>query len=92
MENKPKIEREMEDLAKQIAQKKALLAKKRAQHNASLKKETRAKETRRKILAGAVVLQRAQNDPEFAARLFQILGEDLTEDRNRVLFPEIAQS
>jgi cell shape-determining protein MreC len=89
MENTEKQSREIEALKLQIAQKKALLAKKIAQQNEKLKKENRAKETRRKILAGAVVLQRAQKDSEFAARLFQILSEDLTEQRNRDLFPEI---
>ncbi len=92
MENLEKVSREIETLQKQIEQKKSLLKKKLAVQQQKQRKEARAKETRRKILAGAVVLQRAQNDAEFAARLFQILGEDLTEERNRVLFPEIAQN
>jgi multidrug resistance efflux pump len=92
METKEKAEREIEELELQIKQKKALLAKKRVQLNQKQKKEARAKDTRRKILAGAIVLQRAQKDADFAARLFQILNEDLTEERNRVLFPELMQN
>jgi septal ring factor EnvC (AmiA/AmiB activator) len=91
MENKENLSPEIEKLKQQIEQKKALLKKKIAQQTEKQKKQNRARDTRRKILAGAVVLQRAQKDSEFAARLFQIIGEDLTEDRNRILFPEIAQ-
>lgn len=89
MENPEKPLSEIERLEEQIRQKKALLTKKKSQLAQKAKRESRAKETRRKILAGAIVLQRAQNDPDFAARLFQIIGEDLIEDRNRALFPEI---
>jgi len=89
MENKKIETPEIEKLKNQIAQKKALLSKKIAQQNQKQKKEARARDLRRKILAGAVVLQRAQKDKDFAARLFQIIDEDLTEERNRVLFPEL---
>ena len=80
---------EIERLEKQIEQKKALLSQKKKRLAEKEKKEARAKETRRKILAGAVVLQRAQRDGDFAGRLWAIIAEDLTEERNRVLFPEL---
>ena len=89
MENQDKTTRDIEALEILIQQKKALLQKKKSQLQQKQKKEARAKETRRKILAGAVVLQRAQKDGDFAARLWQLLGEELTEERNRILFPEI---
>lgn len=92
MEIKEKSLSEIERLELQIEQKKAQLAQKKKQLAEKQKKEARAKETRRKILAGAVVLQRAQKDADFAARLWAIIGEDLTEERNRVLFPEILQN
>jgi multidrug resistance efflux pump len=91
MENPQKSSPEIEKLQQQIDQKKALLAKKKSQLAEKQKKEARANETRRKILAGAVVLQRAQTDPEFAALLFRLIGGSVTEKRNRDLFPEIGQ-
>ncbi len=91
MENPQKSSPEIEKLQQQIDQKKALLAKKKSQLAEKLKKQSRANETRRKILAGAVVLQKAQNDAEFAALLFRLLADALPEKRNRDLFPEIGQ-
>jgi multidrug resistance efflux pump len=90
MQNPEKPLSEIDKLQKQIEQKKALLAKKKSQLAEKQRKEARANETRRKILAGAVVLQRAQTDPEFAALLFRLIGESMTEQRNRDLFPEIS--
>ena len=83
---------EIERLEQQIEQKKALLSQKKKRLAEKEKKQARALETRRKILAGALVLARAQKDEEFAARLWQIIAEDLSEERHRVLFPEIARN
>ena len=92
MENPQKPLSEIERLEIQIEQKKTLLTKKKKQLAEKEKKQSRANETRRKILAGAVVLQRAQTDADFAALLFRLLGDNLPEERNRALFPEIKQT
>ena len=63
MENPQKPLSEIERLEIQIEQKKTLLTKKKKQLAEKEKKQSRANETRRKILAGAVVLQRAQLTP-----------------------------
>lgn len=91
MQNPAKSLSEIEKLQKQINQKEELIKTKRARLQQKEKKQARANETRRKILAGAVVLQRAQTDPDFAALLFRLLGDNLTEERNRALFPEIVK-
>lgn len=91
MENPKNLPPELEKLATQIKQKKELLKKKKNQLAQKQQKQDRARETRRKILAGAVVLQKAQTDPEFAAVLFRLIGDSMTEKRNRDLFPEIAE-
>ena len=91
MENPKNPTSEIQRLEEQIKQKQELLKKKKNQLAQKQQKEKRTKETRRKILAGAVVLQRAQTDPEFAAVLFRLIGESMTEKRNLDLFPEITE-
>jgi large subunit ribosomal protein L7/L12 len=46
----------------------------------------RRADTRRKVLAGAVVLQWAAKDNEFSGQLMKELGGFLTRDADRVLF------
>lgn len=48
--------------------------------------EARKQDTRRKILAGAVVLKAAEQDAEFAAVLRARLNQGLIAPRDRVLF------
>jgi hypothetical protein len=48
--------------------------------------QQRKDDTRRKILAGAAVLQHAENDAAFAAELTALLNSYVTEPRNRALF------
>lgn len=90
METDPNEAPDIAALRLQIAQKKALLQKKLAQKKTREKKEARTRDTRRKILAGAIVLQKAQTDPAFAARLFALIDDNI-EERNRALFPELPQ-
>ncbi len=91
MQNQPTEAPELERLKEQIEQKKALLAKKRAQIVHKRKKEARAQDTRRKILVGAIVLKKAETDAELVAKLREWLDEGLTEERNRALFPGLPQ-
>lgn len=65
---------------------------------ARLKNKERAQDTRRKIILGALILDRLENprDPEFAARLHRWLQDELpgflTRDVDRELFEEIMGS
>ena len=48
--------------------------------------QQRKDETRRKIIAGAIALERAQYDPDFAATLAGLLDEKVTKPADRALF------
>lgn len=77
-------------IAERIAQ---LEARKKALQ-ARLSKQERAVDTRRKVLLGALVLQRLEtgNDPEFTRRLREWLKRELPgfliRENDRALFPE----
>jgi len=79
-----------ERLAQLEAQKKTLQAR--------LGKRERAQDTRRKVLLGALVLQRLEtsNDPEFSKRLGDWLRRELpgflTRDADKVLFTDLIPS
>jgi hypothetical protein len=60
----------------------ALIKKEHTKH----KTQERTKENRRKYLAGTMVLQWAEKDNEFSARLIQGLKLFLTRDDERALF------
>jgi hypothetical protein len=79
-----------ERLAQLEAQKKTLQAR--------LGKQERAEDTRRKVLIGALVLQRLEtsNDNEFAKRLSDWLRRELpgflTRDGDKALFPDLLEA
>jgi len=69
------------------------LIKKREAVNARIKKEQartrtseRKKDTHRKVLAGAAVLQWATKDTAFAQRLMEEMGRFIVRDADRALF------
>jgi hypothetical protein len=69
------------------------LIEKRNAMNARIKREhnkqrmgDRKSDTRRKVLAGAAVLEWAAKDTEFSARLMEELKRFLVRDADRVLF------
>ena len=71
----------------------SLLIEKREAVNARIKQEEnklraseRKRETRRKVLAGAAVLEWAKRDNEFSARLITELKAFLVRDEDRALF------
>ena len=78
-----------ERIAQLEARKKALQAR--------LSKQERATDTRRKVLLGALVLQRLEtgHDPEFTRRLRDWLKRELpgflTRENDRALFPEFIE-
>ncbi|MGB1266007.1 MAG: mobilization protein [Nereida ignava] len=86
--------RQRKTLEQQILQ---LEAKKKSLQ-ARLKKQGRAKETRRKILIGAFILERmdSKRDPEFAHRLTEWLKRDLpgflTREADHKLFDDILET
>lgn len=82
-----KIEAEIEALQTKLKQKQALLKKQQAQKLAEERKQARTIDTRRKILTGAVVLKKAETDPDVFVQLKSWLEEGLTEERDRALFP-----
>jgi len=79
----------VERIAQLEARKKALQAR--------LSKQERAVDTRRKVLLGALVLQRLEtsNDPEFTRRLSDWLRRELPgfliRENDRALFPEFIE-
>ena len=61
-----------------------------------LAKTERKKDTRRKILVGATILNEAENDQELATRLHKLLNSQLTRNDDRALFdldliPEVTE-
>ena len=72
---------------KELRRKKKLILERqirRAQVRVNAKE--RKRETRKKILAGACLLDRAANDPSTARLLTEILDAFLVRDRDRALF------
>jgi len=51
-----------------------------------LAKDERKKDTRRKILVGATILNEAENDSDLASRLHKLLNSQLTRADDRALF------
>lgn len=82
MASPERIDARIQELEERIGQHKnqiSLLKARKAQAD-------RKADTRRKILAGAIVLNHAQKDPAFAAQLNAWLNEGLTAPRDRALF------
>lgn len=55
-------------------------------HKARLRIEERKRETRRKIIAGALALEHASLNPAFGAQLKKLLQEHVTREGDRALF------
>jgi hypothetical protein len=72
-------------LDKLRVQRDAIAAKIRREQGLARSRERKA-DTRRKILAGAAVLDEAEHDPEYHAALIRLLGRFLSRDDDRALF------
>ncbi|MCQ0990583.1 hypothetical protein [Jiella marina] len=70
----------------ELNQKKAQLESQIARERARVREAERKRDTRRKIVAGAVVLEHAQKDPEFRAQLDELLRRFVSRDQDRELF------
>lgn len=72
-------------LDKLLAQRKALDARIRLEQNRENTRK-RKQDTRKKILAGAAVLDEADKHPAYRAELFRLLGRFLSRPEDRALF------
>jgi hypothetical protein len=70
----------MPDKLRKLMEKREAIAARIRQEQNKLKAGERRADTRRKILAGAAVLEWAERDSEFSAKLFQELGRFLVRD------------
>lgn len=75
-------EEKLQRLEVERAQIQARIEKARAQ----LKTEERKRDTRRKIIAGALALEHAKTDPAFRKELDSLLDRYVTKDEDRRLF------
>jgi hypothetical protein len=75
----------MNKLSQLIEKREAVTAKIKLEEN-KLRASERKRETRRKVLAGAAVLEWAKRDSEFSARLMIELKTFLVRDDDRALF------
>jgi hypothetical protein len=75
-------EEQLAELERKEAQLKARIQKKRAE----VKSKNRRQDTRRKIIAGAIVLEHAEHDQFFANTLEKLLKKHVTRPEDRKLF------
>lgn len=73
---------QLEELRQKEAKLKAQIQKKQAQVRAAERK----RDTRRKIIAGAIALEQTEHDPAFAAKFLALLKEHVTRPEDRKLF------
>ena len=81
----PNIDDKIKDLELKLKQSKALKSKIEAQKRTAAQKINRAQDTRRKILVGAMFLDRAQS-PQQIQQLHDLLAQYLTRPDDRALF------
>jgi len=81
------------DFPKMAQDERAKLLERKARLDARLKqlalqetKQKRKNDTRRKVIAGALALEHAEVDPEFAAALTKLLNRYVTRPQDRSLF------
>jgi len=82
----PKIDDRIAGLESRLKQLKAEQARIDARKRTIAAKRSRQEDTRRKILAGTVVLQRAAADPALQAQLTSWLEGSITRPEDRALF------
>jgi len=74
------------DRLEKLRQQREKIAARIRREEAKQRDKERKTDTRRKILAGALVLERAESDPAFKTELYQWLGRFLVRDDDRALF------
>ena len=78
--------RSVDDRIKALELKRKQIDARIANLRAANQADARKKDTRRKILAGAVVLNQADTDREARTRLWKLLDRNLDKTRDRELF------
>lgn len=81
-----KLEATIEAQQKKLAQLKARKQKMDALHKARLSGQARRQDTRRKVLAGAMLLELMNKDPELQKQMLGKLSGFLTRPEDRALF------
>jgi hypothetical protein len=81
-------ETRLSELQKQAAQLNARIQKERGK----IRDAERKKDTRRKIIAGALALEHAEQDPEWQATLHKLLSRYVERDEDRALFGLLSRS
>ena len=81
-----KLQKDLEAQLKKINQIKAKLQQKQALERSRLRTEERKKDTRRKILAGAMVVEMMQSDEDVKRKILARLDGFLTRPDDRTLF------
>lgn len=82
MTNRKSPEEQLAELELKESQLKARIQKKRAEVAGKQRKQ----DTRRKIIAGALALEHAEQDGQFGATLTKLLREHVTRPEDRKLF------
>lgn len=73
------------DRLKKLRQQQEELAQKIRLEESRLKEQARKDDTRRKIIAGAVALDLAEQNPQFRALLYEAMNQAVTAERDRDL-------
>lgn len=76
----------LEERLKAVRQAQARAERQLARSNAQRVTQARKKDTRRKIIAGAMILAHADRNPQFKEKLWAFLDNLLDEERDRELF------
>jgi hypothetical protein len=80
------IEEKIKALETKLKQEKAKKQKIESMKRAAETKAQRSKDTRKKILLGAFLMERMEKSPEYAAKVMPGLGEFLKRDDDRAIF------
>jgi hypothetical protein len=70
----------------ELEQQKQQIAEKIKRESAKLKAAERKRDTRRKIIAGALALENCEHDSAFREKLFRLLADNVTRADDRALF------
>jgi hypothetical protein len=75
-----------EEKLQELEQKKAQLAAQITRTKAQVRGQERKRDTRRKIIAGALALEHAEQNPDFRKELTRLLEQHVTRPQDRELF------
>lgn len=82
----PRTHKTAEQRLAELQAKKEQLAAQIEKARATIKTDERKRDTRRKIVAGAIALETADIDQEFAQLFQRLLARHLSRDQDRALF------